>query len=190
MSKRPSPQDRNVQEAATPDFDQVWQEFEAAFAALGLSPKKPVDAMKMAFWLFAYLREMRKRGLGAVPKPRGRQPSEVARDAVILAVVEVAKSKGDRRGAGAIIHDLATANRWPTDKAAIETRRRRYQALKKRHSPERRRLVEALQPLLPMLERRLQQLQELEKAGFTPDEIEVVMDRIDAAREATARSRS
>src|SRR5262245_40211972 len=102
MSKRPSFQDRGVQAAVPPDFEQVWREFNAAFAAFGLSPDKPADAMKLAFWLFVYLRHPPRE---PAARNGGRQATEGERDAIVLAVVEVAKAQGDRRSVADIIRD-------------------------------------------------------------------------------------
>jgi hypothetical protein len=184
MNKRPSLQDRGVQAAPPPDFDQVWREFNAAFAAFGLSPDKPADAMKLAFWLFVYLRQTQQEP--AAPRNSGRQATEGERDAVILAVVEVAKAQGDRRSVAKIIGAFSELNGWPTDANAIRTRRRRYFDAKKAGTPIRRRLVEALQPLLPLLKESARKLEEQERAGLTPSEIEIVT----ANMERKGRSRS
>jgi hypothetical protein len=171
MSKRTSPPD----ERPPPNFDQVWREFERVAGGLGYSLDRSADALKLAFWLFVYLRETRQRGNGRA----GRKATEAIKDAIILALVELAKQRdGDERAVKQIIRGIASANGWPTTDEEIETRRRRYYDAKRRGSPINRRMVEALQPLLPHLKRRAEQLEELERAGLSPAEIEVVMDRI------------
>jgi hypothetical protein len=163
-----------------PDFDDLWREFEGVFGLFGLSPDRPADGYKLAFWLYVYLRHTRLKA--PTPKQRGRKATEAERDAIILAVVEIAKRQGDKRGVGAIIRAFAKANGWRADEVAIKSKRRRYQDAKKRGSPINRRMGEALQSLQPWLECRVQQPERLQKSGLTPHEIEEVMDRIERAK--------
>jgi hypothetical protein len=171
-----------------PDFDQVWREFDEIATHLGFSLDNPKDGIKLAFWIFASMRHLiRQPRVPAAKKARGRKATEAEKDAIVLAIVEVAKRQGDSRPVSDIIRELATHNGWRADDAAIKTLRGRYYNVRRVGSRAHRNMVAALQPLLPELERRAKQLDELERAGLSPAEIEVVMDRLDVARNARAR---
>lgn len=114
-------------------------EFLRLVQGYGLSPESPEDGWKMAFALFMRWKPRRRSKTG--PRPSN---DAMACDLIMLLGLHVARRDGDTRGEHAIIRDLAKYNGWRTDEAAINTKWRRLQDLKKRRGNYFKNAAEAL----------------------------------------------
>jgi hypothetical protein len=117
----------------------------------GLSPHNVDNGWKLAAQLCLQFKGFHAK----IPAANKADPEKTANDLILLGGIEVAKMKAKRANRTVhereIIRDLAHWNNWPTDKGSLETMRHRLQELKKRGSRERKRMVKAVQQILPEL---------------------------------------
>jgi hypothetical protein len=134
----------------------VVEEFLKLFEHWKLSPDKHEDVWKLLVALFMEHYRPPKPGVAGdtgQKKPGVKaDPRHTVDDAILMFGVDQARRDGDGRGEWHIIRDIAKWNGWRTDNAAISTKWRRYQDLKRNGSRERQRVAALLRDILPSVE--------------------------------------
>jgi hypothetical protein len=136
---------RQARSSAGPGREVEREAFDELVLLWGLSRDNAEDGWTVAFALF---REWTRHMRVFLPpeKVAGRKTTRNAlvRDALMLVQIRMAREAGDIRGEEHIIRELAAANGWRSDKAAINTMWRRYQDIKRVGSPVERRFSQWL----------------------------------------------
>lgn len=136
------------------------EKFSELFSHYGRSPDNLEDALS----LIAELALEHVDGFQiAVPPSRKAERKAVVEDAILLGAIKVAKEENPKLSVTGIIRDLAKWNNWPSDKASLENKRRRFYALDKNGSPERRNLGMLLNEIAQDFESHLAKLEKIPK---------------------------